>query len=339
MTRGAGILPSALERRGRREFTGTLRVEGSPGGAVALRGGLVVAASTPAAPGPEPLLLRSGRISEADWTAAYAAGAPGGRLADELVRRGLLGAAGLQVVTRTAIVDAVFAMALGGVRTCTAVPAGSGADEPPVPLPADPGLPADRVAREVERRMAALDAWSPLPLTAPLSPRSRPRATPAARDASVGPDRRAVLDRANGRRTPRDIAFVLGRGLFSVLTDLATLYEDGLVEEGQADGPAPPPPAPRRPRRVPPRPTCPPGRTARSARPGSCRGGGAAPRSASVARPYEAARGRPGLPAAHLPADWPAPLSTALYRERYDVLEPAASAQLGDLLREDAGRR
>ncbi|GGV39517.1 hypothetical protein GCM10010182_75000 [Actinomadura cremea] len=251
MTRGAGILPSALERRGRRGFTGTLRVEGSPGGAVAMRGGLVVAASTPAAPGPEPLLLRSGRISEADWTAAFTAGAPRGRLADELVRRGLVGDAGLQVVTRTAVVDAVFAMALGGVRTCTAVPAGSGEDEPPVLLPADPGLPPDRVAREVERRLAALDAWSLLPLTAPLSARSRPRATAAARDASAGGARRAVLDRADGRRTPRDIAFSLGRGLFSVLTDLATLYEDGLVEEGLADEPAPPPPVPA-PRPVPP---------------------------------------------------------------------------------------
>ncbi|MBE1537200.1 PaaX family transcriptional regulator [Actinomadura algeriensis] len=47
----------------------------------------------------------------------------------------------------------------------------------------------------------------------------------------------------------------------------------------------------------------------------------------------------PGLPAAHLPDDWPAAASTALYRERYDALEPAAFAQLRDLLREDAGRR
>ncbi|MBE1537199.1 hypothetical protein [Actinomadura algeriensis] len=255
MTRSAGILPSALERRGRRGFTGTLRVEGSPGGTVTMRGGLIVAASTPAAPGPEPLLLRSGRISEADWTAAFTAGAPGGRLGDELVRRGLLGDAGLQVVTRTAIVDAVFAMALGGVRTCTAVPDGpgeDGEDVPPVLLPADPGLPADRVGREVERRLAALEAWSLLPLTAPLSARSRPRATAAARDAAAGGGRRAVLDRADGRRTPRDIAFALGRGLFSVLGDLATLYEDGLVEEGLAEERAPAPPPVPAPRPVPP---------------------------------------------------------------------------------------
>ncbi|WP_157433145.1 hypothetical protein [Actinomadura rifamycini] len=252
MTRGAGILPSALERRGGRGFTGTLRVDGSPGGTVAMRGGLVVAAATPAAPGPEPLLLRSGRISEDDWTAAFTAGAPRGRLGDELVRRGLLGAAGLQVVTRTALVDAVFAMALGGVRTCTAVPDGSAGTGGAPLLSAEPGLPADRVAREVRRRLAALEAWSPVPRTAPLSARSRPRATAAARHAPAGGGRRAVLDHADGRRTPRDIAFALGRGLFSVLADLATLYEDGLVEEARPDGPAPAPPPVPAPRPVPP---------------------------------------------------------------------------------------
>ncbi len=47
----------------------------------------------------------------------------------------------------------------------------------------------------------------------------------------------------------------------------------------------------------------------------------------------------PGLPAAHLPADWPAPASAALYRERFAALEPAATEQLERLLRSDAGRR
>ncbi|MFV2178932.1 PaaX family transcriptional regulator C-terminal domain-containing protein [Actinomadura sp. LOL_016] len=47
----------------------------------------------------------------------------------------------------------------------------------------------------------------------------------------------------------------------------------------------------------------------------------------------------PGLPAAHLADDWPAAVSAALYRERYDALEPEAFAQLRDLLGEDAGRR
>lgn len=47
----------------------------------------------------------------------------------------------------------------------------------------------------------------------------------------------------------------------------------------------------------------------------------------------------PGLPAAHLPEDWPAPDSARLYRERFDELEPHASAWLRELLTSDVGRR
>lgn len=236
----AGILLSALGRRGRERFTGTLRLDGSPGGTVAMRDGLVVAAASPAAPGPEPLLLRSGRIAEADWTAAFSAGAPRGRFAAELVRRGLLGSAGVEVVTRTAVVDALFAMALRGVHTCTAEAEGA----PPL-LPADPGLEPGWLARELTRRLTRADEWQARGLTA----QSRPWATRARETAPLNASRRAILDRANGRRTPRDIAFAVGRGLYSVMTDLATLLDDGLAAldappaETRPAVPAPVPPA------------------------------------------------------------------------------------------------
>lgn len=47
----------------------------------------------------------------------------------------------------------------------------------------------------------------------------------------------------------------------------------------------------------------------------------------------------PGLPADHLPPDWPAAESAALYRERIGVLEPDATAALTALLHADADRR
>lgn len=47
----------------------------------------------------------------------------------------------------------------------------------------------------------------------------------------------------------------------------------------------------------------------------------------------------PGLPAEHLPDDWPAAASTALYRERFAALEPAATERLRELLEADAPRR
>ncbi len=47
----------------------------------------------------------------------------------------------------------------------------------------------------------------------------------------------------------------------------------------------------------------------------------------------------PGLPTAHLPPDWPAPVSAALRRERFDALEPDATVWLQRLVEADAGRR
>jgi hypothetical protein len=221
------ILVNSLTRRAQEQYTGALVLAGDPGGVVTMHAGLVVAATTPAAPGPEPLLLRSGRITETAWSEAFAAAAPEGRFAAELVDRGLLGAAGVEVVAQTALVDAVFAMALSGVRTCTADPAGA---EQPVPLfPVLPGMDAERLLREVQRRLVVADTWQELGLTL----RSRPRAV------ANHEGRQEILDRANGRRTARDIAFALGRGLYSVLTDLADLAEDGLIELTAAPGSAP----------------------------------------------------------------------------------------------------
>ncbi|NVI86154.1 hypothetical protein [Actinomadura sp. BRA 177] len=237
----AGILISALTRRGRERFSGTLRLDGSPGGTVVMRDGLVIAAASPAAPGPEPLLLRSGRVAEDDWTAAFSAGAPQGRFAGELVRRGLLGSAGIEVVTRTAVVDALFAMALCGVHTCTA-----GLEGTPPLLPADPGLEPGWLARELTRRLTRADEWQARGLTA----QSRPWATNARETTPLNDSRREILDRANGRRTPRDIAFALGRGFYSVMTDMATLIDDGLAAldpppaEAHAGGAAPVPSVP-----------------------------------------------------------------------------------------------
>ncbi|MFI0351285.1 hypothetical protein [Actinomadura sp. 9N407] len=245
----AGILDSALHRRGQERFSGTLRIEGAQDGTVTLRDGLVIAAATPASPGPESLLLRSGRISEADWTEAFAAAAPHGRMPAELVERGLLGTAGLQVLTQVAVMDALFAMALFGVRTCTAQPDGDG-DIGPL-LPAEPGLEAERVVRETTRRLAAATRWreSGVEITA------RPLPAPPAVDQDTGTPRGDVLTKVNGRRTARDIAFALGRGLYSVMNDLATLAEDGLVrfgdqEPGQGMALVPEPPSHTLPRRL-----------------------------------------------------------------------------------------
>jgi len=223
-----GEIGRFLVRFSREGFSGVLRVEGGPGGTLWVREGLLVAATTPAAPGPESLLLRSGRVSEREWTDAYAAGAPRDRLAAELAERGVVGAAGLEAVCLAALFDAVFAMVLCGVESCGAEPADPG-DHLPL-LPVLPGVGVERLARETARRMEQAATWRALGLS--IRGRPVPPAVPA--PTLLGSDRirDAVLERANGRRTPRDIAFVLGKGLFAVMSEIARMVEEGVLDPG-----------------------------------------------------------------------------------------------------------
>jgi hypothetical protein len=98
--------------------TGVLRVTGEPGGAVHLTDGQVTAISTPGAPDPEVILLRSGRIGETGWSQVFASAAAHGRMPDELVKRGLIGAGELESLLRMALADAMFALAAGHVEEC-----------------------------------------------------------------------------------------------------------------------------------------------------------------------------------------------------------------------------
>ena len=218
-----GILSTALTRRGKERFSGTLRLDGGQGGSVIMQDGTVVAASTPVAPGIESLLLRSGRVSEASWREVFDEAAPYGRLSTELVDRGLLGAAAVEVLTQTAVFDAIFAIALCGISSCTAVPA-TPDDLAPL-LPVQPGLETGRVVRETTRRLEVAAGWARLGLTI----HSRPHRLPVEESAATAPTRSEILAKVNGRWTTRDIAFSLGRGLFSVMTDLAILMKDGLI--------------------------------------------------------------------------------------------------------------
>jgi hypothetical protein len=219
----SGILSTALTRRGKERFSGTLRLYGGQGGSVIMQDGAVVAASTPVAPGIESLLLRSGRVSETSWREVFDEAAPYGRLSAELVERGLLGAAAVEVLTQTAVFDAIFAIALCGISSCTAEPA-TPDDLAPL-LPVEPGLVADRVVRETTRRLEVAAGWARLGLTI----HSRPRRLPVEERAATAATRSEILAKVNGRWTTRDIAFSLGRGLYSVMTDLAILMKDGLV--------------------------------------------------------------------------------------------------------------
>ncbi|MFD9700473.1 hypothetical protein [Lentzea sp. NPDC059081] len=187
-------------------------------------------------PGPDALLLRTGRISESEWTAALSTGT-----------RGTVGETELNVVAMMATQDAAFTIVAGDVDDCAFSPH---AHDVAVPMSA----PIDPVhlLRETSRRITAL-----LALEHPLCPH-RDRLAPA-RGAALrvlSPLRLEILSQATGRRTARDIAFASGRSVYPVTVEASRMVADGLlavVPGTTVVTPASRPVVPLRPRRTPPR--------------------------------------------------------------------------------------
>lgn len=205
-----------------RELSGTIHVNGEPGGSVHLDNGGIVAVRTPGAPSPEVLLLRSGQVPEPGWNAAFTAAASGGQMGAELVRRRLTGAVRLESVLWTGLADAMFALAAGQVDDCQ-VKAG----ELTCLLPLSPAAQARWLLAETARRLDVLAR-----LRSQLTP-DRDQVT--SRTAPPGPrfrldgGQRDILALANGRRTARDMAFVLGRGVFALTLELDRMHNAGLI--------------------------------------------------------------------------------------------------------------
>jgi hypothetical protein len=96
-------------------------------------------------------------------------------------------------------------------------------------LAAPQGIESDWLLHETTRRMRALGS-----LQYSLSPfRDRPTLTTkgaAQLGGSTTEERRETLQRANGRRSSRDVAFLLGRSLYAVTVELSRMLGEGLVE-------------------------------------------------------------------------------------------------------------
>ncbi|WP_328750399.1 hypothetical protein OHT57_33175 [Streptomyces sp. NBC_00285] len=217
-------VPALLQALREEEFTGTVRVSGSPGGTIHLRGGLVGAIETPGAPTAASALLTTGRVDDEAWLAACATEPDADRVGAHLVAAGLVGAAELEIICTAAVFDGAFAMALG--------PAGgweTGDREPA--LVAAPGAEPRALTEEVTRRTGLLARTG---VTPGELARLRPEAAGDPGSGAMGfgdgspgawlsRRHRELLDGVNGRRTPRDLAFALGRGLFAVMLDLHRL--------------------------------------------------------------------------------------------------------------------
>jgi len=195
---GWSVLEPALRRAVDREAV-RVHVIGRPGGLVRLHSGVVVDA----------------------WTVGTPLGVP------SPTRRAPDDSAPGRPTRLAALADMLFTIASGSVQGVWEE------SEPPIRAG---GADLERLLRETRRRLAVLHAGGqPLYADTPLT--------------AAPPDRRGArllsrLERAvlglvgNGTITPRDVAFLLDRGLYAVTLDLAHLVEAGLVEVVRRPAPA-----------------------------------------------------------------------------------------------------
>jgi hypothetical protein len=217
-----GNVADALRHRATARFSGVLRVDGQPGGTVHLREGRISACETSGAPSLEVILLRSHRVPEENWNAAFTAAAVNERLmTDELVERQLLGAGEIEALLRTALADAMFAVVSGRVDGWAEVPAAD------FLLPLVPAARPGWLLSEASRRGQVLAAFPGPALTAQDRFAIAPAAAKSGRGLGQGQDE--ILALVDGRRTARDMAFALGRGLYETLLQLSRLRAADVV--------------------------------------------------------------------------------------------------------------
>jgi len=227
-----GLLGEALKEIAATRFSGVLRVDGSPGATVYVSGGGIAACETPGAPSLEVVLLRSRRVSESDWDAAFAAAAIANRhMTTELVKRELVRAGELEALLRTALADAIFALVSGRVDACHAEMSAVSS-----PLSLTPAARSGWLLAEATRRMQVLASF-PEPAVsaqdriavAPVALVPADAADTVRRGLAPGLGEAEILALADGRRTARDLAFALGRGLYATLLQLTRMRANGLV--------------------------------------------------------------------------------------------------------------
>ncbi|MFJ1933509.1 transcriptional regulator [Kitasatospora sp. NPDC088160] len=203
-----------------------------PLGSLHLVDGQVAHADSPRAPGLAELLTGCGRITPGQWAELLRLHGPRARVGEALVERRLLTRGELELGHLGTLFDAAFfvlADRTGGVWRF----------EPdarhwlgPVAT-VDPG----RLRREVERRGRLLERIWPWPQldTAPVRP-----VVPVPRPSNRPPGRRRreLLDHADGRRTPADLARLLGRSGFGVTADVRRLAAAGLLAAPRHAAPA-----------------------------------------------------------------------------------------------------
>jgi hypothetical protein len=195
--------------------SGALTVRGEPGGVVFLRDGRVNGVESPAAPGVDRLLSGAGVLDERVWETLPS------RPARALVEGGHVTAAGIELCALQALYDAAFFV------LATPRPQLRFDDGIEHWLGADGTVAADQLCDHVTRQWRILDEVHPSAATdlAPVVPVRRPGLD---RVLLSGLQWEIVLH-ADGRRTPQELAGLLGRSAYAVMLDVRRLAAAGLV--------------------------------------------------------------------------------------------------------------
>jgi hypothetical protein len=209
--------------------SGALRVLDPPGGTVYLLDGGVEFAECSVAAGIERLLTASGRLPAEVWRTAVNAGRAQNRVGEQLLETGLLTTAELESVVLLSLYDAAhFLFDLDATTRF----------EPGARHHLGYGRPLDLklVNQEVDRRKLLLaDAWPDAAIdTAAVVPQRRLRDQCVALTALQW----EVVANSDRRRTPVDLARLLGRDTFTVMLEVRRMVRSGLVEPGRPGGSA-----------------------------------------------------------------------------------------------------
>ncbi|MGA5821685.1 hypothetical protein ACPC54_27935 [Kitasatospora sp. NPDC094028] len=235
----------ALDVLAVRHATGALH---GPLGSLYLVDGQVVAADSGRAPGLVDLLTGCGRTTPEGWAELLREHGPHGRVGEALVEDRLLTRGELELGHLGTLFDAAFFVLADPAGGTWRYEADARHWLGPVAA-----VEPDRLRREVERRRRLLDGIWPWPQldTEPVRPAAHSR-LPAHR--ASGRRRRELLDHADGRRTPADLARLLGRSGFGVTADVRRLAAAGLLDVPRHAAPGVPAGAdPARPGPEPPR--------------------------------------------------------------------------------------
>ncbi len=213
---GTVAIGEAVERLATAGATGALR---SGVGTVYLAEGSVVHVESDRATGLATVLTACGLVPPATWLETVRAFGPGQQVARMLVARGRLTQGALQLCHLDALYDAAFFVLSG----------------PAAPASFAPVSLCIRDRHETVRRRELLERIWPCPQL-DVSP-VRPRPADAGTRQRIGPHRRRLLELADGRRTPVDIARLLGRSTFATTVEIRHLAANGLIETPPARRP------------------------------------------------------------------------------------------------------